>query len=298
VTYWTRGSEARARTSPLIIDSQVHLFDADTSSRPWPRDPDRMAAPRPSFSATEMLLEMDAIGVDRAVIVPPVWAGDENDVALAAAAAYPTRFAVMGRFDPFAPNLRERLEQRLASPFLLGFRMSGRWGPQPTGFMEALEEGSLEEFWNACESLHAPVMCLTLQHPEVLGAVADRHPGLALIVDHMAGAGPPAQAGSTAVLQSLVDLSRYPRIYVKVSGVPNRSQDAFPFADMHPVVWAIYDAFGPDRMMWAADFTQLTKNTYAECLRVWQEGIPFLTESDRSAILGETAARVLGWPGE
>ena len=30
-----------------------------------------------------------------------------------------------------------------------------------------------------------------------------------------------------------------------------------------------------ERVMWAADLTQLPpKNTYAECLRLWQKGLP------------------------
>jgi predicted TIM-barrel fold metal-dependent hydrolase len=49
------------------------------------------------------LAEMDAAGVDRAVIVPPTWAGDSNDWALDLAAQYPKRFAVVGRFDAQAP---------------------------------------------------------------------------------------------------------------------------------------------------------------------------------------------------
>ena len=44
-------------------------------------------------------MEMDAVGVDRAVIVPPTWAGDSNAWALDVAARYPNRFAVVGRFD-------------------------------------------------------------------------------------------------------------------------------------------------------------------------------------------------------
>ena len=40
---------------------------------------------------------MAAAGVDRAVIVPPSWEGDRNDLALAAAQAHPDKFAVMGR---------------------------------------------------------------------------------------------------------------------------------------------------------------------------------------------------------
>ena len=255
-----------------------------------------MGASRESYSAEEMLAEMDAIGVDRAVVVPPVWAGDENDVALATATAYPGRFAVMGRFDPFAPMVRERVEREIGRPHLLGFRMSARWGTRDTTFMEALEGDEIEDFWDACEALELPVMCLTLRRPEALAPVAERHPNLTLIVDHMAGAGALSQEGAADLLASLTSLGRHPGVCVKVSGVPNRSQQAFPFEDMHPVVRAIYDSFGPERMLWAADITQLTKNTYGECLRVWQEGIPFLTAADKDAILGGTAARVLRWP--
>ena len=60
----------------------------------------------------------------------------------------------------------------------------------------------------------------------------------------------------------------------------------------------IHDAYGSSRELWAADITQLTKgkNTYAECLRLWQEGLPFLSADDRDRILGKTAAEVLRWP--
>jgi hypothetical protein len=49
-------------------------------------------------------------------------------------------------------------------------------------------------------------------------------------------------------------------------------------------------------MLWEADITQLTKNNYAECLRLWQEGLPFLSAEDREWILSRTAAQVLKWP--
>ena len=44
------------------------------------------------------------------------------------------------------------------------------------------------------------------------------------------------------------------------------------------------------------DITQLTKNTYAECLRLWQEGLPFLSAEDKDWILGRAAAEALNWP--
>jgi L-fuconolactonase len=40
---------------------------------------------------------MDVAGVDHAIIVPPLWEGDRNDLAMEVALLHPDRFAVMGR---------------------------------------------------------------------------------------------------------------------------------------------------------------------------------------------------------
>ena len=59
----------------MIVDSQVHLWLAEGSNRPWPPDgPPRAHIPRP-FSYYELLARMDEAGVDRVVIVPPSWEG-------------------------------------------------------------------------------------------------------------------------------------------------------------------------------------------------------------------------------
>src|SRR5687767_15791862 len=94
-----------------VTDAQVHMYEAETPERPWPREPGRALAPAKhplSFNAEEMLGAMEAVGVDRAMIVPPAWAGENNEPALRAAAKYAGRFAVMGRIDPYAARSEER----------------------------------------------------------------------------------------------------------------------------------------------------------------------------------------------
>ena len=91
-------------------------------------------------------------------------------------------------------------------------------------------------------------------------------------------------------------LARYPHVTVKVGNGPNQSREAYPFADVHPYLRRLHDAFGARRLLWEADITQLTKDTYADCLRLWQEGLPFLNAEDKDWILGGTAAEVLNWP--
>ena len=62
----------------LIADAQVHIWAADTPERPWPPivhpTQSRPHKPQP-ITKDDMLREMDAAGVGRAVIAPPVWEG-------------------------------------------------------------------------------------------------------------------------------------------------------------------------------------------------------------------------------
>ncbi|RYY87294.1 MAG: hypothetical protein EOO24_34925, partial [Comamonadaceae bacterium] len=105
----------------IVTDSQVHVWEAHRPDRPWPAE--SLAEAATGFVAVpgarphraqpvgdaEMVDLMNAAGVHRAVIVPPSPAGDRNDTALEAAAQFPGRFVVMGRFDPTAPGARDRL---------------------------------------------------------------------------------------------------------------------------------------------------------------------------------------------
>ena len=67
----------------MIVDSQVHIWGANTLERPWPARQAVKAQRDIPLGKDELLREMDAAGVDRVVIVPPSWEGDRNDLALA-----------------------------------------------------------------------------------------------------------------------------------------------------------------------------------------------------------------------
>jgi predicted TIM-barrel fold metal-dependent hydrolase len=121
------------------------------------------------------------------------------------------------------------------------------------------------------------------------------HRKLRLIIDHLGTVSGPTPQDAFRYVETLVRLARYQNVFVKVSTAPNHSREAFPFADTHPYLRRIYDAYGSRRLLWAADLTQLTKNTYDECLRLWSEGLPFLSDEDREWVLGRTAAEALGW---
>ncbi len=283
----------------LITDAQVHIYEPSTPSQPWPKEAGRILPPAKhanQFTPEQMLGAMEAVGVDRAVIVPPVWSGDDNATALAAAARYHGRFAVMGRFNPYAKDGPEQLEHLLEEPNLLGLRMSGRWSTTSKEIQDAFKDPEIEWFWQSCEDLGLPLMLLTRQFISDVVPIVERHPRLTIIIDHLSAQGGKSLAESFATMDVLVALARHPCVYVKVGYAPNRSLQKFPFEDVHPYLRRLYEAFGAGRLLWEADITQLTKNTYDECLRLWQDGLPFLSDDEKEWILGRTAAEALNWP--
>ena len=62
------------------------------------------------YLADEAIRAMDEAGVDGAVIHPPMWDPDSNELAVAAVAAYPGRFAILGNFH------LDRIESRALVP--------------------------------------------------------------------------------------------------------------------------------------------------------------------------------------
>jgi predicted TIM-barrel fold metal-dependent hydrolase len=277
----------------LVTDAQVHLWEAERPERPWPK-PQARPPHRPNgFSAEEMLAEMDAAGVDRAIIVPPTWAGESNDWALEMAARYPKRFAVVGRFDAKAPDARQQLAGWLQHKHMLGVRMSFHVKP----FVDWLSDGSLDWFWAECDRLALPSMALV---PGIVGRlrpVLARHPELRILIPHMGCPLDIRGAAAFAGIEDLLDLARYPNVTVMVSSAPCFSNQPYPFADLHPYLRRIYDVYGPRRMLWGADLSRLT-SSYSECLDLFRHALDFLSNDDKEWILGRALSEALNWPEE
>ena len=87
----------------IIVDSQVHVWEADSPEHPWAKGMRPPQRPEP-LTPQGLLREMDEAGVARAVLVPPSWVGDYNGTVIEAAKAHPARFAAMGRFPAGHPD--------------------------------------------------------------------------------------------------------------------------------------------------------------------------------------------------
>ena len=275
----------------MITDAQVHLWEPDRPERPWPHKPQRAPHRSNGFKAEEMLAEMDAAGVDRAVVIPPHWVGDHNETALEAAAKYPTRFAVVGRLNFTAPDAQAQLESWLKQPHMVGVRATFHTKP----YSDWLEDGSLDWFWKNCERAGIPVVALAPGNARKFLPVLERYSNLKIVIPHMGCTLDSHVPESFASLDDVLSLVRFPHVYVMTSSAPCFSNESFPFRDVAPFIKRLYDVFGPRRLFWGADFTRLPCS-YRECLDQFRTSLDFLSAEDKGWILGRALAEALPWP--
>lgn len=274
----------------VVVDSQVHIWGANTPDRPWPAGRENLAQRAVPLGAEELLTAMDAAGVDRVVIVPPSWEGDRNDLALQAAEKYPDRFAVMGRFPVEAPAEAGRLTTWRRQPGMLGVRLTLHRPP----WRAWLEDGAIDWFWPAAERAGLPVMVYVPGLVTRLDAIAGRHPGLRLILDHLALPMGSRDEAAFADLDQLLALARYPNVAVKPSALPCYTSEAYSFPGLHRHIRRVYDAFGPRRMLWGTDYSRLPC-PYRQAMTLFTEALDFLSAEDKEWIMGRATAEWLDW---
>ena len=274
----------------LIADSQVHVWAAPSPEHPWPPGLHEPHRPVP-LGTDDLLREMDAAGVDRAVLIPPTWDGGRNDLALAAAKALPDRFAVMARVDGRKPGAREVIDDLRRQPGMLGLRFSFVRRPQDKAM---LSDGSLDWLWAYAEESAMPVMMMVAPPQlHIVDGIAQRHPGLRLVMDHLSRHGGKDEA-AFGDLDKLLALARLPNVAVKASALPAHTADEYPYRRVFPYIRRAYDAFGPQRVFWGTDLSKLPC-TYRQAVTMFTEEIPWLTQDDKEWIMGRGLCEWLGW---
>ena len=238
------------------------------------------------LGADDLLRQMDAAGVDRAVIVPPSWEGDRNDLAIAACRAHPDRFAIMGRLDllPVDPAV---LAGWRAQPGMLGLRFTVR--PEHTW----LSDGSADWVWEGAARHGLPVMISCVGALPIVDVLAARHPNLKLVIDHLALIRT-KDAAAFADLPKLLTLARHLNVAAKASALPCFSSEAYPYRNIHGYIRQVFDAFGPRRMFWGTDLTRLPCS-YRQAVTMFTQELHWLGGTDLEWVMGRGVCEWLGW---
>ena len=235
---------------------------------------------------------IDEGGVDHVVIVPPTLEGERVDYGQEAARRYPGRFATMGHVALNDPGEARRLPTWKQQPAVLGIRLNIA-GEQAAW----LTDGTADWFWPAAEKAGIPIMFLTTGQTSLFGRIAERHPQLVLIIDHMGISSETARNKSVpAAIAESAALAKYPNVSVKLSSAPLFSTEPYPFRDVTPHIRRLLDAYGPRRCYWGTDVTNsFAKASYRQRVTHFTEELSFLSEEDKDWIMGRAILARLGW---
>lgn len=267
-----------------IIDAQVHIWTSGTTSGEH-----RKVS---SFTAAEILREMDEAGVDAALIHPPLsWDPASQDQAEQAVRDHPDRFAILGQVPLDTPEESTRLlEGWKRRPGQLGLRYALIGAADQAKPMD----GSMDWLWPVAERLGLPVASMAYRFFPTFRAIAERHPNLRLIIDHCglkrAARGPEAFSD----IDSLLAMARLPNVALKATGAPHYSLQGYPFDDIKDGLHRIYDAFGPDRFFWGTDITRMPCS-WGQCVTFFTEELPWLQGPALERVMGRGLCDWIGW---
>jgi L-fuconolactonase len=279
--------EAQERGAPpsasLLIDSHVHVFERN------PEFPFAPGAHPPAEDATpEKLLElMHANGVARTVLIQVIHYTWDNRYLLSVLKRYPRRFQGVCRVNPEDPAAPDLLSELTAQGFR-GVRIS----PAADASGDWIRGPLMPPLWRRCGELKVPMQVLlpATRLPDLVPLV-EANPELDVVIDHMAD----CPLDRPDLLQHLLDLARYPRVFIKISDLWTLSKQPYPYPDAQDQVKKLIEKFGAWRLMWDTNWpVSLAQLEYARIVELYRDHFNFLTPQERKEILSGTVQRV--WP--
>ena len=277
-----------------IIDAQVHSYERNHPGRPW----HAVLAGPPEVTGDQMVTEMDAVGVDGAILVSAftMYRYDAR-YAVEVRNKHPGRFAVVKPVDPADPGVTEIIAEWKRTPGAVGIRML----LARAGLVRHADDPGLNRVLAAAARHSLPINLHIAGRLDQGIELIRRNPDTQVVVDHLGLVQPherPAPAEPWAELKKVMTLAPCSNVVVKLTCVCTLSKQPYPYADIWDPLCRLIDAFGVDRCLWGTDWTRavalLTYSQGVEAFRVTDR----FSGSDRARLMGGTLTHIYNWtPG-
>jgi L-fuconolactonase len=273
------------------VDAHQHFWDIESGAYAWPTPAD--GAIYRTFRPDDLAPELGPAGIDRTVLVQTVDTLADTDSMLHAAHDYAFIAGVVGWVPLADVAAAERALDERAGRALRGIRHLIHQEPDPDWLVRPEHQAGLALL--AERGLVFDVVAVFPRHLGLVPAVADRHPALTLVVDHLAK--PPIRArerdGWDAWVRDLRSAASRPNVHAKISGLDTAAGPDWSVAELAPAVDVALEAFGPDRLLFGSDWPVcVSVSTYRGVVAAADELLTALTVDERAAIMGGTATRV------
>lgn len=271
------------RRGALLIDAHVHVFKRDPE---FPYSPD--AHPPAEDAPAETLIElMRANGVARTVLIQIIHYKWDNRYLGSVLRRYAKLFQGVCRVNPEDPAAPDELSRLTAEGFR-GVRIS----PAGNATGDWIRGPLMPPLWRRCSELRVPMTVLApITRLPNLVPLIESNPELTVVIDHMAD----CPLDRPDLLKLLLDLARYPRVFVKISDPWVLSKQPYPYLDAQEQVKRLVAAFGAQRLMWDTNWpVSLAQLPYGKIVELYRDHMNFLTREEHREILSGTVQRV--WP--
>ncbi|MBY0587070.1 amidohydrolase [bacterium] len=271
------------------IDAHTHVWTSDIKQYPLAKSFSAASMQPASFTPEELFLHTKPAGVQRIVLIQMSYYGFDNAYMLDMMAKYPGTFGGVAIVNHDDPRVAETMKD-LATKGVRGFRLY----PPEMGRRSWLEDAGMARLWTAAGEQDLAV-CLLINPTDLslTAKMCERFPDTRVVVDHFARIGVSGRIDDEQIAQ-LCSLARFRQTYVKVSAFYALGKKSPPYDDLIPMIRRLYDAFGPERLMWASDnpYQVQPPHRYIDSLSLVRDRLSFLSASERRHLLRDTAKRV------
>jgi L-fuconolactonase len=271
----------------MNIDSHQHFWRYDPVRDAWITD--AMAVLQRDFLPAHLAGELAANGMDASIAVQADQSETETMFLLDLAEANNQIVGVVGWIDLLSSRLAERLEHFSRFPKLRGFRHIAQAEPDNrflarADFVKGVAQ--LRQFGFTYDILVYPK-----QLPAAIELVT-HFPEQHFVIDHCAK--PEIKAAKTEPWATQMrKIAQNQNVFCKVSGLVTEADwKAWRADDFKSYLDTVFDAFGPDRLMFGSDWPVcLLAATYRQVKQLIEDYMGDFSPVDKKKVFGGNAAR-------
>ena len=233
-----------------MIDAHQHFWQLGRGDYDWPND--SVAPIFRDFGPEDLAPQLAAAGVRQTVLVQATPTVAETRYLLNLAARTQFVAAVVGWVDLAAPDALAVIDGLRRDPMLRGLRPMLQSIDDTDWILQPAADAALRHMAQVGLRFDALIQP---RHLPVIATLAQRHPDLPIVVDHVAkprmGQG---QVPDAAWLAGISALAALPNVWCKLSGMITEIGPDWMPADLTAHAAHVLASFGPDRVMWGSDW--------------------------------------------
>ena len=271
----------------MMIDAHQHFWRLDRGDYGWLTP--ALAPIYRDFGPADLRPLLLRHGIEKTILMQAAPTLAETRYLLDLAGTTDFVAGVIGWIDFQARNAPDIIASLATDPTLVGLRPMVQDIPDDDWLMKSELAPTFEAL--VAHGLVFDALVLPRHLPRLISLI-ERHPNLAVVVDH--GAKPPIRDGVREPWASdMAAIAANSGVVCKLSGLVTEAAPGWTTADLRPYVDHLIDVFGPRRLLWGSDWPVVNlAGGYERWRQATDRLLAPLASEERRAVLGENAARV------